>query len=116
MRLTVMFGAAMHPALSDAALRFSAANKSLEALGAEVPEMMNWWAGKLGPWFVWNMRSAKVYCSASWKYGCTSEGFTYINWGFAGAQFVVPVGHCTGIRSAPSILPPSYVSTNDLWL
>lgn len=39
----------MHPALSDAALRFSAANKSLEALGADVPEMMNWWAGKLGP-------------------------------------------------------------------
>ena len=36
-------------------------------VGADVPEMMNWCAGKLGPWLVWNMRSAKVYCSAIWK-------------------------------------------------
>ena len=27
----------------------------------------DWCAGKLGPWLVWNIRSAKVYSSASWK-------------------------------------------------
>src|SRR3981189_723004 len=49
---------------------FSAANEALPTVGADVPEMMNWWAGKLGPWLVWNMRSPNVYCSAIWKYGC----------------------------------------------
>jgi len=43
---------------------FSAANEVLPTLGADVPEMMNWWAGKLGPWLLWNMRSPNVYCSA----------------------------------------------------
>jgi hypothetical protein len=38
----------------------SAANGSLVAVGAEVPEIMKRCAGKLGPWPVSNIRSAKV--------------------------------------------------------
>ncbi len=63
---TVPLGGEIHP-VGDRGLGFPAAKRLLLAVGAEVPEMMNWCAGKLGPWLVWNMRSANVYCSASAK-------------------------------------------------
>src|ERR1022692_118829 len=67
---TVSAGGAVQPVLLPALLTpvgFSATKRLLPAAGADVPEMMNWCAGKLGPWLVWNMRSANVYCSAIWK-------------------------------------------------
>src|SRR5256885_16457211 len=102
--VTVCVGGAMQPVLSTFGLTgLFSTNKSLPGLGAEVPEMRNWWAGKLGPWLVWNIRSPKVYCSAIAKYGWTSAGFTYLNCGLGGGQFAAPAQK-TAIRSAPSIL------------
>jgi hypothetical protein len=43
---------AMHPAGLELGAVFSAAKSGLFSKGAEVPEMMSWWAGKLGPWLV----------------------------------------------------------------
>ena len=56
--LAVVPEAAMHPAATALPEMFSAAKMpaaSAAALGADVPPNRNWWAGKLGPWFVWNM-------------------------------------------------------------
>src|SRR5450755_3073560 len=70
-------GASQPPTPSPPLKRgFSAARRSLPTDGSDVPAMRYWCAGKLGPWFVWNMRSANVYCSAIWKYGATDAGFT----------------------------------------
>jgi hypothetical protein len=48
---TIWVAGAAHPA-DPPFVMFSAANKLLVAVGADVPEIMNWCAGKLGPWFV----------------------------------------------------------------
>ncbi len=54
---TVVPAGAVHPACPPPVM-FSAANTpdaSAAALGADVPPNMNWCAGKLGPWLVWNI-------------------------------------------------------------
>src|SRR5207237_800642 len=77
--VTVCVGGAMQPVLSLLGLTgLFSTNRLLLGLGADVAEIRNWWAGKLGPWLVWNIRSPKVYCSAIAKYGWTSAGFTYL--------------------------------------
>src|SRR5207249_3456970 len=118
MRRTNSAEGAVQPVLFEEPMTpagFSDANSLLVGVGADVPEMMNWCAGKLGPWSVWNMRSPNVYCSAIWKYGAASAGFTNLNCGVEGGQPVVPELHVTGIKSAPSILPPSYMSMKSAW-
>lgn len=90
-------------------MTFSAASISLPAEGSEVPETMNWWAGKLGPWFVSNMRFANVNCSASSKYGFVSDCGTKPYAGNGGGDD--PTSGYDGSLSNPFIFPPLYSMT-----
>src|SRR2546427_12451549 len=109
--VTVCVGGAMQPVWSLLGLTgLFSTNRLLPGLGADVAEIRNWWAGKLGPWLVWNIRSPKVDCSAIAKYGWTSAGFTYLNCGLGGGQLRAP-GQETAIRAATAIFPVAEVES-----